>query len=241
MSQQQTSSRLALIIPAAGSSTRMGGDVRKPLIEINGLPVICHTMRRFQGLRGLEQIIIVVHNLDLQTIKSDYWLQLKEFGATTLIAGGKRRQDSVACGVDALHPGVDLVLIHDAVRPFVPRESIEQAVAAAAQYGAAVVGMPVADTVKRAQGDGTTEAVVTTETVPRGDLWAAQTPQVFRRDLLHQAFLAAHRDGFECTDDAQLVERIGTQVRLVRGSYENFKITTPEHLHMAQALLELGR
>jgi 2-C-methyl-D-erythritol 4-phosphate cytidylyltransferase len=224
--------RLALILPAAGNGTRMGGAIRKPLIELHGLPIICHTLRRFQGLTGLEQVIIVVHKQDLPAVRSDHWLQLKEFGATALIAGGVRRQDSVAEGLAVLRPEVDVVLIHDAVRPFAPRQAIEQSIAAAAEFGAAVVGMPVPDTIKRVEGD------VTTETVPREALWGAQTPQVFRRDILSRAFLAAQQDGFECTDDAQLVERLGVPVKLVRGSYDNFKITTPDHLRMAEALLE---
>ena len=225
--------RLALILAAAGSSTRMGGDLRKPFIELLGLPVICHALKRFQSINGLVQVIVVAHPNDLPRVKASYWRQLKEFGATTLVAGGARRQDSVANGLDALRPDVDIVMIHDAVRPLVPRRAIEDAIRAATQHGAAIVAVPLADTVKRAGGNGTTE------TVPRGDLWGAQTPQVFQTTLIRRAFDAARRDGFECTDDAELVERLGVEVKLVPGSYENFKITTPEHLRMAEG--PLGR
>ena len=225
--------RLALILAAAGSSTRMGGDLHKPFIELLGLPVICHALKRFQGINGLVQVIVVAHPNDLPRVKASYWRRLKEFGATTLVAGGARRQDSVANGLDALRPDVDIVMIHDAVRPLVPRRAIEDAIQAAAQHGAAIVAVPLADTVKRAGANGTTE------TVPRRDLWGAQTPQVFQTRLIRRAFDAARRDGFECTDDAQLVERLGVEVKLVPGSYENFKITTPEHLRMAEG--PLGR
>lgn len=224
-------SRLALILPAAGNSTRMGGDVRKPLIELLGEPVLCHTLRRFQGLIGLEQVIIVAHPDDVPKIKTAHWVTLRACGATGIIEGGARRQDSVARGLEALHPGIQIVLIHDAVRPFVPRRAIEESVRSAAEHGAAVVAVPVTDTIKRARGESTSE------TVPRGELWAAQTPQVFRTDLIRRAYAEAARTGFECTDDAELVERLGVEVRLVRGSFENFKITTSEHLRVAEALL----
>jgi len=224
-------SRLALILPAAGDSTRMGGEVRKPLIELLGEPVLCHTLRRFQGLIGLEQIIIVAHPGDVPTIKTAHWAALRACGATGIIEGGTRRQDSVARGLEALHPGIQIVLIHDAVRPMVPRRAIEESVCAADEHGAAVVAVPVTDTIKRARGESASE------TVPRADLWAAQTPQVFRTELVRRAYAEAARAGFECTDDAQLVERLGVEVRLVRGSFENFKITTAEHLRVAEALL----
>ncbi len=221
----------ALIVPAAGSSTRMGGAVRKPLIEIAGRPVLCHTLERFRGVNGLDQIIVVAHPDDMARIRSSCWRLLREAGATHLVPGGERRQDSVARGLEAVHPDVGIVLIHDAVRPLVPRRAIEESIEAAARCGAAVVAVPVPDTLKRAQEDRSVE------TVPREDLWAAQTPQVFLTELIRRAFAEAQRDGFECTDDAQLVERLGLEVKLIRGSYENFKITTPEHLRMAEALL----
>jgi len=227
--------RLALIVPAAGASARMGGDVRKPLIKLLGRPVICHALKRFQGLDGLRQVIVVAHPDDLQSIRASYWPQLREAGATHLVAGGARRQDSVACGVAALDPDIDVVLIHDAVRPFVSRRAIDESIAKAVQHGAAIVALPVTDTVKRAHGE------TAVETVPRDALWAAQTPQVFRKKLIQSALDAALSDGFECTDDAQLVERLGAEVKLVRGSHENFKITTPEHLRMAEALLARQR
>jgi len=223
--------RLALVLPAAGLGSRMGGPVRKPFLEILGQPVLCHTLRRFQGLPGLRQVVVVVHPEDLAYVRSSIWPRLRQLGATHLIPGGERRQDSVACALDVLRADTDIVLIHDAVRPLVPRRAIEESILAAAEHGAAVVAMPVADTIKRADGDSVAE------TVPRDGLWLAQTPQTFRLGLIRQAFRAAAEQHFEATDDAQLVERLGLPVRLVRGSHENFKITTPEHLHIAEALL----
>ena len=227
----QANAKLALIIPAAGSSSRMGGDVRKPWIEIAGLPIICHTLRRFQRLNNLAQVVIAAHPQDIQRIKSNYWPQLRQFGATNLITGGDRRQDTVHLALHALHPDIDIVLIHDAVRPLVPRESVLESISAAIKFGAAVVGMPVTDTLKRVAGD------VVAETVPRDSLWVAQTPQTFQLPLIRRAFESARQASLEFTDDAQLVERLGLPVKLVRGSCENIKITTPEHLRMAEALL----
>jgi len=220
---------LALILPAAGGSTRMGGAVRKPWIELAGLPVVCHTLRRFHDVPGLRQAVVVAHPDDLAHVRAVVWPRLRQFGATGLVEGGARRQDSVARGLEALHADTDIVLIHDAVRPFVPRRAIDEAVAAAAEQGAAVVGLPVGDTVKREAGG------MAAETICRADLWVAQTPQVFQLALIRRAY----EDGAEATDDAQLVERLGVPVRLVRGGPENFKITTPEHLRMAEALLAL--
>jgi len=226
----QANARLALIIPAAGASIRMGGEVRKPWMEFAGLPIICHTLKRFNSLRNLEQVIIAAHQQDIHRIKSNHWLQLRQFGATNLIAGGERRMDTVELALNALHPDIDVVLIHDAVRPFVPRESILESISAAIASGAAVVAMPVTDTLKRAAGD------TVAETVPRDSLWLAQTPQTFKVALIRRAFDAARNARLEFTDDAQLVERLGLPVRIVRGSYENIKITTPEHLRMAELL-----
>jgi len=225
--------RVALIVPAAGNSTRLGGEIRKPLVQLLGLPVICHTLRRFQDIPGLEQIVVVAHPADLAEYRERVWSELRRFGTTDLVAGGERRQDSVARGVAALRPETDVVLVHDAVRPFVPREAVLESIHAAAEHGAAVVAMPVSDTIKRARRDSAAE------TVPREGLWGAQTPQAFRAELLRGALDAAAVDRFEATDDAQLVERLGAEVKLVRGSYLNFKITAPEHLRMAEALLRL--
>ncbi len=223
--------RLALILAAAGSSTRMGGGVHKPLIQLRGLPVMCHTLKRFQGIRGLEQVVIVAHPEDLPEIEASYWPQLQDFGATELVSGGNRRQDSVARGLRALQRGIEVVLIHDAVRPLVSRRAVEESISAAARHGAAIVAVPVADTLKRTRGGNAIE------TVPRGDLWVAQTPQTFQTTLIRRAFAEAEKADIDCTDDAQLVERLGVQVKLVRGSWKNFKITTPEQLRMAEALL----
>ncbi|MFW6158228.1 MAG: 2-C-methyl-D-erythritol 4-phosphate cytidylyltransferase [Planctomycetota bacterium] len=226
---------LGLVVPAAGNSTRMGGGPRKPLIELNGRTILCHTLRRFRHIPGIEQVVVVAHPDDLDELRGRHWEELRELGTTDLVAGGGRRQDSVARGLAALRPEIELVLIHDAVRPFVPRRAIDASIRAAAEHGAAIVAMPVPDTVK------SVHRRTAAQTVPRERLWGAQTPQVFRAELIRGALEAAAGDGFEATDDAQLVERLGAEVKVVRGSYTNFKITTPEHLRLAEALLAEDR
>lgn len=225
------SHRLGLILPAAGSSTRMGDGPRKPLIEINGLPVLCHTLRRFRHLSSVEQVVVVAHPEDLDVWRRRYWPCLRDLGVTELVPGGGCRQESVARGLAALRPDIDIVLIHDSVRPFVSRTAIDEAVRAAIEHGAALVAMPLSDTVKRVSGDRVAE------TVSRADLWGAQTPQVFRHPLIRKALEAAFADGVEATDDAQLVERLGGQVKIVRGSHLNIKLTTPEHIRLAEVML----
>lgn len=231
MAPDPATARLALIVPAAGSSTRMGGAVKKPLIEIEGEPIVCHTLKRFRGIPNIIQVIVATHPADFAKVKSTHWHDIRDAGATALIPGGERRQDTVKNALETLNERVQIVMIHDAVRPFVSRQAIVDSIAAACHSGAAIVAIPVADTVKYAEN----RAVI--ETVPREKLWLAQTPQTFQIDLIQSAMEKAEEDKFECTDDAQLVERLGYQVSIVQGSFENFKITTPEHLRVARALL----
>jgi 2-C-methyl-D-erythritol 4-phosphate cytidylyltransferase len=149
-----------------------------------------------------------------------------------VIPGGKERQDSVRAGIEALDGDAEIVIIHDAVRPFITSALIENCVRAAAAEGAATVGVPVKDTVKEVGPDGRI-----LRTCDRSLLWFTQTPQVFRRDIIENAHRAAVRDGFRGTDDTSLVERLGIAVRMIRGDYGNIKITTPEDLILAEALL----
>jgi 2-C-methyl-D-erythritol 4-phosphate cytidylyltransferase len=153
-----------------------------------------------------------------------------------LVAGGEERQASVRAALDRVEPGVELVLVHDGVRPFVPRRDLEAVVAAARRYGAATLALPVRETIKRAGAGAPTPLVV--ETIPRHDLWAALTPQAFHRDLLARAHGAADRK--VATDDATLVERLGHPVAIVPGWPGNLKVTRPEDLALAEALLARG-
>jgi len=204
----------------------MGG--RKTLLQLAGKPLLLHTLDRFLPFRErICQTIIVAHPGDLRAIEEI----LGESAALAVVPGGARRQDSVWAGLARLVPEAELVAIHDAVRPFVAPEAIAAALAAAEETGAAIVAAPMKPTVKRV-ADGRIVA-----TLDRRDLWCAQTPQVFRRQLIFEAFQAATRDRFEATDDAQLVERLGRPVAIVPGSDLNIKLTTPEDLAVAEAIL----
>jgi 2-C-methyl-D-erythritol 4-phosphate cytidylyltransferase len=205
-----------------------GGD--KLFATIGGRPLLAHVLARFQESPLVERIVLV---LALANIEPGCRLAA-ECGIDKLTAaceGGPRRRDSVRLGLEALGP-CEWVLVHDGARPLVTAELIERGLAAARETGAAVAAVPVADTVKLAAPDGTVE-----RTLDRGRLWAAQTPQVFRYDLL----LRAHREvTAEVTDDAAMLEALGLPVKLYEGSPANIKVTTPEDLRLAEALLEAG-
>lgn len=220
------------IVPAAGAGIRFGGEVKKQFIALNGLPVLSHTLRALRASDALAAIIVVVppgeesrgrEALDLAGIDLE----------TEVVPGGRTRQDSVYNGLQRAKAETDLVLIHDGVRPFVSREVVLATVEAAKEVGAAVAAVPVTDTIKCVNPDG-----FVTETLQRGQLWSIQTPQVFRYALLMQAHRAVREYGIVATDDAALVERIGGMVKVVRGSYENIKITSEEDLPLAGLILK---
>ncbi len=229
----------ALLLPAAGIGARMGG--RKTLLGLAGKPILLHTLDRFLPFRErMCQTIIVAHPDDVAAIE-----ELRERGHSTfrreklnvpfsVVPGGERRQDSVRAGLACLRPEAELVAIHDAVRPFVAPAIIAGALDAAEATGAAIVATPMKPTVKRVAGG------LIAATVDRRGLWCAQTPQVFRRRLILDAYAAAERDGLDATDDAQLVERLGHPVAIVPGSDLNLKITTPEDLALAEAIVAHG-
>jgi 2-C-methyl-D-erythritol 4-phosphate cytidylyltransferase len=212
------------IIVAAGSSQRMGG-IDKLLAPLAGRPVIAHSIAVFAAHPRVEAMTIVVSPANEGPIRA---LTGELAPAAIVVLGGTRRRDSVASGLDAL-AHCDYVLVHDGARPLVTAEIIDAALDGAIQSGASLCAVPVSDTVKRAAGDG-----LVASTVNRERLWLAQTPQAFRTEVLRRAH-AAH--DIDATDDAALVELIEEPVRLVRGSSENLKITTPSDLALAAAIL----
>jgi len=224
--------RAALIIPAAGRGSRFGAKVKKPYAELAGRPIFLRTLDRFTPLEAITCRILVVSQDDLDFVQCNYQKELADLGVDHLVPGGRQRHDSVAAGLAHVPQDCDLVAVHDAVRPLVPLRAIVEALAVAEQIGAACVGMPLQDTVKRvADGD------IVEQTIPRKRLWVAQTPQVFRTALLRQAYQRLHTFPGTVTDDAQLIEALGYPVAMVEGSRENIKITTPADLHLAQAYL----
>ena len=220
------------IIPAGGSGSRLGAGIAKQYLMLGQLPVLVHVLSVFQESDVIDEMILVVPKDDLEAVSGQIIHERGLTKVSCIVAGGKERQDSVYNGLRAIEGPCDIVLVSDGVRPFVTLDMIAQVVAAASQNGAAVCGVRAKDTIKQADRDD-----VVTMTLPRRHVWQAQTPQAFRYDLLCRAYAQAEKDHFYGTDDASLVERIGTCVRMIEGSYQNIKITTPEDLVMAEAII----
>ncbi|MFC2032192.1 2-C-methyl-D-erythritol 4-phosphate cytidylyltransferase [Chloroflexota bacterium] len=218
-------SRVGAIIVAAGGSQRMGG-LDKTLAPLDGKPVLAHVIGVFQECNSIDQIVVVVNSQNLkpcqQVVAEQGWSKVAE-----VCLGGQRRQDSVAAGLRYLD-NCQWVVIHDGARPLVTVDLIECGLEAAAETGAAVAAIPVTDTIKVAGNDR-----IVQQTLPRHNLWAVQTPQVFRFDIIDKAY---RQTTDEVTDDASLVEKLGYRVKLYMGSYDNIKITTPDDLALAEVL-----
>ncbi|MDP2916452.1 MAG: 2-C-methyl-D-erythritol 4-phosphate cytidylyltransferase [Dehalococcoidia bacterium] len=218
-------SKVCAIIVAAGASRRMNG-VDKVFAPLGGKPVLAWSVSAFQQCPSVDQIIIVVSRGNLekarQLVIRNMWTKV-----TQVCAGGKRRQDSVTAGLAEI-VDCEWVIVHDGARPFVTAEMLEQGLKTAKETGAAVAAVPVTDTIKVAGED-----MLVRETPSRNSLWAAQTPQVFRHDIITEAYRRATGD---VTDDASLVEQAGYRVKLYTGSYDNIKITTPGDLVLAEVL-----
>jgi 2-C-methyl-D-erythritol 4-phosphate cytidylyltransferase/2-C-methyl-D-erythritol 2,4-cyclodiphosphate synthase len=221
------------IIPAGGMGKRLKAQKAKQYLLLDHLPVLVHTLNVFQQAEIIDEIILVLPPDDVASAQKQLINKYGLTKVTAVVAGGKERQDSVKNGLSAISGKCDIVVIHDAVRPFVTEESIKQVVYAAKTTGAASVGVKAKDTIKETKKDNMVVA-----TIPRQNLWLTQTPQAFKFELLKKAYKAAYDKKFYGTDDASLVERIGSKVKMIDGSYENVKITTPEDLIMAEALMK---
>ena len=217
---------VGVIVVAAGASSRMGG-VDKVFVPLLGRPLAAHSLRVLGAHPEVDAIVFVVGADRVQ----EAWRTVHEGDnpkVTSVCPGGPRRQDSVACGLAALPP-CEWVIVHDGARPCLLPDLVTRGLEAARETGAAVAAVPLVDTVKQV-GDGG----LVLETLPRESLWAVQTPQVFRRELLEDAHRRVHDD---VTDDAGMVERLGHAVRVFQGAYDNLKVTTPGDLVMAEAIL----
>jgi 2-C-methyl-D-erythritol 4-phosphate cytidylyltransferase len=223
---------VSVIMPAAGLSLRMGANVRKPFIMIGEKPIFFYTLDKFSKLKRVKEIIFVVNEKDRPTVIEKWSDELKACKVTKIITGGERRQDSIYNGLAHLDHDTKIILIHDAVRPLVKNEEIEAVIKSTEEKGAAIVASPMKLTVKKV--DSSLEII---KTVPRHDLWMAQTPQGFKRDLLVNAYAKIKDSNEEFTDDAEVVEKAGHTVGIVSGSDDNIKITTREDLKLAELLL----
>ncbi len=226
--------KIAVIVLAAGKGERFGGSERKTLAKLDGRPVFLRSIEQFINRDDVCQTILAVSGADLEEVKSKYAPNLGFMGVK-VVPGGERRRDSVAAALEAVSDDAELIAIHDAVRPCVTQQMIDDVFAAAAKSGAAILASPIQGTIKRVADGATIEA-----TVPRARLYEAQTPQVFRRDLIVEAYAKAPAgDDVEITDDAQAVELTsGHPVQAVASDATNLKITTKADLTLAHAILQ---
>lgn len=225
------------IIPAAGLGTRMAGPsgktTAKQFTEINGTPILIHTIRRFVEVKAVTEVVVALRAAEIKQFQPRLD-QEKLRKPVRLVTGGDNRQESVHKALRSLTAAKpdDIVLVHDGVRPFVDSEIIEGVIDAAKKHEAAIAGIPAVDTVKHV--DRTADGAVIKTTIPREKIVLAQTPQGFRFDLIQRAFEDAHVVGFLGTDEASLLERIGHDVHVVMGSARNIKITTPADMDLAE-------
>ena len=219
------------VILAAGNSTRMGGKINKQLYELNGIPVLAHTLMAYQKCPLIREIVVVTRPQDFNEV----FAIAKEYGIKKLrkiTAGGNTRQESAKNGVDKLSEEIKYVAIADGARCLTTPTQIAMVCLKAYRHKAASAAHAVSDSMKRSSPSG-----FVTETVNREHLWAVQTPQVFHTALYHAAVFNAQRTGFTATDDNALIEHLGYRIRLVECGYENLKITTKEDLALAEAIL----
>jgi 2-C-methyl-D-erythritol 4-phosphate cytidylyltransferase len=232
--------KVSVILPAAGLGTRMGreksGVSRKQFMSLEGAPILIHTIRKFLRCPSVHEIVVALRAEDFDwargLVYQEHTDQQHPTRPVRFVEGGNSRQESVENALASLASDTELVAVHDAVRPFVDSELVERVISEASRTGAAIVGIVPVDTVKRVHKN------IIRATLPREHLVLAQTPQVFRFDLLKQAFAMARRDGFTGTDEASLVERLEqVEVSVVQGSDRNIKITKPTDMDLARLFL----
>ncbi|HEX3321627.1 MAG TPA: 2-C-methyl-D-erythritol 4-phosphate cytidylyltransferase [Terriglobales bacterium] len=240
--------KVSVIIPAAGLGTRMSAAARsknkkevisKQFTALRGVPMLIRTLRVFAAHPRIDELVVVLRKDEIPGFQARLDKEEREISKkkVSLVEGGEHRQESVTNGLNSLRSEPDdIVLVHDAVRPFVDDSMIDEVIGAAGKYGAAIVGLPAVDTIK--QVDRTAEGALITATIPRERVVMAQTPQGFRYSIIKKAFDDAAADGFVGTDEASLVERARYPVAVVMGSPRNLKITTPADLELAEFYLE---
>lgn len=224
--------KVAAIIVAGGSGKRMGMNIKKQFIELDGKATLAHTIEVFNKCKIIDEIIVVVGKADKEKVRTEIVSRYDYSKVTQIVEGGKERQDSVYNGLMSVSDEVQYVMIHDGARPFISEEILEKAFIMTKERHATVVAVPVKDTIKVVN-----EALEVEGTPNRSTLWSIQTPQSFKKELLMEAYVYAKEEGLTVTDDSMLVEAYGKKVYIVEGDYNNIKITTPEDLVLGQAIL----
>ncbi len=223
---------VSAVIPAAGMGSRMERDMNKIFIIMENRPILAHTLEAFQECDEVDEIILVAKQEELEYLRTSFLQEYPFSKVRGIVAGGDTRQDSVYNGLMSVDPACDIVLIHDGARPFVEKRLILDSILGVIEHGACVVGVPVKDTIKVIDQEQKIRY-----TPQRKTLWSVQTPQSFIYEFIVDAHLRAQDESIEATDDSSLVEQLGYPVHMVMGSYSNIKITTPEDLKFAKAIL----
>ncbi len=226
--------KVLAIIPAAGTGVRMGGGTPKQFLSLEGVPIFIHTLRKFAASNVIDGIFLALRPEDMERARKD--IDRERFSKPVrLVAGGASRQETVGRALAEAPATTEMVVIHDAVRPFVELDLIQRVVEATRQHGAAVPGIPIVDTVKQV------EQQIIRGTIPRERIVLAQTPQAFRFNLIREAFARAEADGFYGSDESSLVERLDHTVTVLMGSDRNIKITKPSDLPLARLYIAQER
>ena len=226
---------VSAIIVAAGKGVRMKGTMRKQYLDLSGRPVLAHSIMAFDLCSLVEEIFLVVPEEDVEYCQKKILSLLDLKTCINLVPGGAKRQDSVYNGLQAIKKNTETVVIHDGVRPFIHPEDLKACILGSKKYGACILATAAIDTLKRV---GESDFILTT--LPRENIWLAQTPQAFQYDLIIKAHETARRYGYIGTDDASLVEKLEEDVKIINGSRFNIKITKKEDLDIAKAMFDEG-
>lgn len=232
-SEKNKMAKTAVIIVAGGKGTRMGLNIKKQYIKLNHKEVLVHTIEKFNEMEEIDDIIVVVSEEDIAFVKKDLCEHYGLSKVSKVIAGGKERQDSVKNGLKCIEDTYEFVIVHDGARPLIKQETIHECLEKAKETGACIVAVPVKDTIKICNPQN--GRVV--DTPDRATLWAVQTPQIFKKNIIDRAYAYAEEKKILGTDDSMLVEAIKEPVYKVEGAYTNIKITTKEDIILAENLM----
>lgn len=226
--------KVTAIIASAGQGRRMGTDRQKPYIGLGDRPILAYSLDALDKSHLIDEIVVVVGKPNLEMIWERIIKRYNIRKVKKIVVGGRTRSDSVYNGLRELDPHTDIVLIHDGARPFLRQDLIRRSIEAAKKFGAAVVAVRATSTIKEVDRNS-----VVSSTLNRKELWEVQTPQTFKKNLILKAYERAGLDRRKAKDDATLVEKMGGEVRVIRGFRDNIKITTPEDLMIAEAILKV--
>lgn len=227
--------KIVALIAAAGKGKRMNARISKSFIPIFGKPILAYTIEKFEKCKLIDKIYLIVSREEKELCSRNIIIKYNFSKVQELVDGGETRQDSIYNGLKAIDRDTDIVVIHDGARPLVEETIIWDSIEKAQKYGAAITAIPIKDTVKKCGKD-----FFINKTLNREEIWRAQTPQTFKYDLILPAYNQAYKDKYLATDDAAILERYGHKVKLIIGSEENIKITTPFDIIVAENFLKKG-